>query len=606
MYRPRSLFAFLTVAVSRRRRALVPLLLAPVLMVTPLGAASAATADPATIAPAAVVPSTVAPATVVPAARAGSTHTADGAQAAAPRAAPLRIALNGQRLTLPDMLHIVRGDPVELSLAPSAARAMRQARDGALAALDGGQRVYGWNQALGPLKDEPLSDDQQREFQRRILLSHAAGVGDDAPDGEALLALVLRANSMARGHMGTRPELVERMLALVNAGVAPVLPQVGSLGTGDLQPMAAAGLVLTGEKGQARYRGRTGPARRILAEAKLPVSFPLEAGEALPIISGSGLLTARYVHAIARGTSMATQFESAFALFLEATRAEASSLDARTHAERRIPAEEAVARRLRELVKGSEWMTDEGRARLDEHKPRVQDAVSVRATPHIVGTLWQTLDEARQIVEREANASTSNPLLFPHGGGSGYEFVMGGNWDGAQIGHALDTLNAQITDLAVLSHELSARLLSPKWSYGLPANLASPPVGLNSGMVQVQTVAAALIPEMQTRAMPSGVLSRPEKDGQEDHNTMAMASARNLHANLDRFETVLAVQLLMSAQGIDLIRSDMDGLPLGQGTERIHSAVRAVIPRLTDDRHMTPDLEEMTSLVRADALLSVG
>ncbi|WP_209446181.1 aromatic amino acid ammonia-lyase [Streptomyces sp. MZ04] len=519
--------------------------------------------------------------------------------------APLKLALDGARLTLPDMLHIVRGDPVELSLAPRAARAMRQARKGALTALDGGQRVYGWNQGLGPLKDKALDDDQQREFQRRILLSHAAGVGDDVPDGEALLALVLRANAMARGHMGVRPKLVERMLALVNAGVAPVLPQVGSLGTGDLQPMAAAGLVLTGEQGQARYRGSTGPARRILAEAKLPLSFPLEAGEALPIISGSGLLTARHVHAVDRSTSLATQFEYAFALFLEATRAEAGSLDARTHAERRIPDEEAVAGRLRELVKDSGWMTDEGRARLHEKLPRVQDAVSVRAAPHIAGTLRQTLDEARRIIEREANASTSNPLLFPLGGGKGHEFVMGGNWDGAQIGHAMDTLNAQITDVAVLSHELSGRLLSPKWSYGLPANLASPPVGLNSGMVQVQTVAAALIPEMQTRAVPSGVLSRPEKDGQEDHNTMAMASARNLHANLDRMETVLAVQLLMSAQGIDLIRPDMDGLRLGEGTARVHEAIRAVVPELDEDRHMTPDLEDVTSLVREEALLGI-
>ncbi|MCX4665774.1 aromatic amino acid ammonia-lyase [Streptomyces sp. NBC_01381] len=530
--------------------------------------------------------------------------TAPASVADAP-VAPLKLALDGARLTLPDMLHIVRGNPVELSLAPRAARAMRQARGGALTALDGGQRVYGWNQGLGPLKDKPLDDDQQRELQRRILLSHAAGVGEDVLDGEALLALVLRANAMARGHMGVRPKLVERMLALVNAGVAPVLPQVGSLGTGDLQPMAAAGLVLTGEKGQARYRGRTGPARRILAEAKLPVSFPPKAGEALPIISGSGLLTARHVHAVARSTSLATQFEYAFALFLEATRAEAGSLDARTHAERRIPDEEAVAGRLRELVKDSGWMTDEGRARLHEKLPRVQDAVSVRAAPHIAGTLRQTLDEARRIIEREANASTSNPLLFPRRGGKGHEFVMGGNWDGAQIGHALDTLNAQITDLGMLSHELSGRLLSPKWSYGLPADLASPPVGLNSGMVQVQTVAAALIPEMQTRAAPSGVLSRPAKDGQEDHNTMAMASARNLHANLDRMETVLAVQLLMSAQGIDLIRPDMDGLQLGAGTARIHKTIRAVVPELAGDRHMTPDLEDMTSLVREEALLGI-
>ncbi|MGW7457323.1 aromatic amino acid lyase [Streptomyces sp. NPDC054797] len=169
-------------------------------------------------------------------------------------------------------------------------------------------------------------------------------------------------------------------------------------------------------------------------------------------------------------------------------------------------------------------------------------------------------------------------------------------------GHAIDTLNAQVTDVAVLAHELSARLLSNRWSYGLPANLAYPPVGLNSGMVQAQTTAAALIPEMQTRAAPSGGLSRPEKDGQEDHTTMAMASVRNMHVNLDRFETVLAVLLMMDAQGIDLIGTDMRGLSLGTGTAALHRGIRRTLAPLKDDRWMSPDVERMTGLVRSRAL----
>lgn len=514
-----------------------------------------------------------------------------------------RLVLDGDSLTLADMRRIVRGEAVRLELDARAARKMQRVRNGALKALKGGQRVYGWNQALGPLKDQPLDENQQEEFQRRILRSHAAGTGPAVPDGEARLALVLRANAMARGTMGVRPQMVERMLTLVNAGVTPVIPQIGSLGTGDLQPMAAAGLVLTGDKAPARYRGRTAPAEVTLKRAGLAPSFPLQAGEALPLISGSGLLTARYVHAIDRAASLEGHFEAAFALFMEATRAEKSSLDPRTHSERRIPAEMAVADRVRTLVAGSEWMTDEGRKRLGENHPRVQDAVSVRAAPHIAGTLMQTLQEARTIVEREVNASTSNPLIFPKPGG-GYEFVMGGNWDGAQIGHAMDTLNAQITDVAVLAHELSARLLSKKWSYGLPQNLAYPPVGLNSGMVQVQTVAAAIIPEMQTRAAPSGVLSRPAKDGQEDHNTMAMASARNLHENLDRFETVLAVLLMMDTQGIDLIKDKMNGLALGRGTTELHHRIRQTVQPLKDDRWMSPDLDKITNLVRKRTLIA--
>ncbi|MFI9817697.1 HAL/PAL/TAL family ammonia-lyase [Saccharothrix variisporea] len=507
------------------------------------------------------------------------------------------LVLDGDSLTWDRMVEVLEADRVSVRLDLKARQKMADARGGALDALAGGQRVYGWNQALGPLKDQPLAEADRVEFQRRVLRSHAAGVGPALPDRVARLALVLRANTMARGTMGVRPEFVDRILALVQAGVTPRMPEIGSLGTGDLQPMAAAGLVLTGEPAPARFRGREAPAPEVLAEAGLPVEFTLAQGEALPLISGSSVLTARYVDAVVRAERLADTFDGAFALFLEATRAEQGAFDARTHEERRIPAEERAAATVRALVCGTGWMTDEGRKRLGEDHPRVQDAVSVRATPHITGAFRQRLADARGHVEREANASTSNPLVFPKPGG-GHEFVMGGNWDAALLGHEIDSLNAQVADLGVLSQELSARLLADKWSYHLPANLAGGEVGLNSGLVQVQTVAVALVPEMQRLATPAGTLSRPAKFGQEDHNTMAMASVRALHDNLDRLDTVLAVQLLMAAQGIDLISEKMAGLPLGAGTRRIHDLVRRHVPRLDDDRYQTPDLEKTTDLVR--------
>ncbi|MFJ8010977.1 histidine ammonia-lyase [Streptomyces sp. NPDC096339] len=516
------------------------------------------------------------------------------------------VVLDGDHLTVAQMKAVLRGVTGSVRLAPTAAERMREARTGALAALRSGQHVYGWNQALGPLKDHTLTDEQQRDFQRRILRSHAAGTGGELSPGVARLALVLRANAMARGHMGVRPEMVDRMLALVNAGVTPVMPEIGSLGTGDLQPMAAAGLALTGDGGRARLR--SGPPRRtqdVLKQAGLPATFELQAGEALPLISGSGVLTARYAASVGRAETFLDQFDGAFGLFLEATRAEAGSFDERTHAERRFPAQEEEAAGLRALTRGSAWMTDSGRKQFGEKSPRVQDAVSVRAAPHIVATARQTIAEAETVIGHEANASTSNPLLFKRADDS-YEFVMGGNWDGAQIGHAIDTLNAQVTDVAVLSHELAGRLIASKWSYGLPDNLAAPPVGLNSGMVQVQTVGAALIPEMQVRAMPAGVLSRPEKFGQEDHNTMAMASARNLDDNLERAETVLAVQFLLAAQGIDLARPLMAGLPMAKATTELHQRFRKHVPALGEDRWMTPDVETAKDLVTRGQLSPSG
>ncbi|MEV1119222.1 aromatic amino acid ammonia-lyase [Actinosynnema sp. NPDC049800] len=511
------------------------------------------------------------------------------------------LELDGDSLTWSRLVEVLEADRVTVRLGLKSRQEMVKTRQGAEAALAAGQRVYGWNQALGPLKDQPLPEADRVEFQRRVLRSHAAGVGPALDDRVARLALVLRANTMARGTMGVRPEFVDRILELVNAGVTPRMPEIGSLGTGDLQPMAAAGLVLTGEPAPARFQGREAPAPEILAAAGVAPTFQLAQGEALPLISGSSVVTARYVDAVVRAERLLDTYDGAFALFLEATRAEQGAFDARTHDERRIPAEVEAARVTRALICGTGWMTEEGRKAISDEGPRIQDAVSVRATPHIVGALRQRLTDARVHVEREANASTSNPLVFAKPGG-GHEFVMGGNWDAALLGHEIDSLNAQIADLGVLSQELSARLLSEKWSYHLPANLAGGEIGLNSGMVQAQTVAVALVPEMQQLATPAGTLSRPAKFGQEDHNTMAMASVRALHANLDRLETVLAVHVLMAAQGIDLIKDKMAAFPLGRGTDRLHQAVRRHIAPLVDDRYLTPDLEKATELVRSGEL----
>lgn len=517
-----------------------------------------------------------------------------------PTETKVRVVLDGGSLDWTTLTRLLHADSVSVRLAGGARSAMSDIRARGFEAINSGKRVYGWNQALGPLKDRPLTTAEQREFQQRVLRSHAAGTGPSLPDKTARLALILRANAMARAHMGVRPELVDRMLSMVNAGVIPKMPEVGSLGTGDLQPMAAAGLSMMGESNPVDYQGEQYDPESALDAAGLPEQFTPRAGEALALISGGSVLTARFAEALDRAQRAVDSFQGAFALYLEATRAEQGAFDPRTHAERGIPEESASAGDVRQLTCGSGWMTDRGRQRSGEQEPRVQDATSVRAEPQILGGLRATITEGREIVRREVNASSSNPLLFKNQHGA--DFVEGGNWDDSQIGHKIDSLNAQIADLGVLSETLSGRLLDSKWSYGLPANLAGGKVGLNSGMVQAESMAAALIPEMQVRANPAGTLSRQVKGGQEDHNTMAMASMRNLAANLDRLDTVLGVQLMMGAQGIDLLRPKMRGLPIGQGSRGIQDTVRERIRPLGDDRYLTPDVRAAAGLVRDGAI----
>ncbi|WP_031469812.1 HAL/PAL/TAL family ammonia-lyase [Sciscionella sediminilitoris] len=510
------------------------------------------------------------------------------------------VTLDGNSLDWGTLVRLLHAGPVSVRLAPQARTEMSRTREGGLRTVAAGKRVYGWNQALGPLKDRPLTESEQREFQKHVLRSHAAGSGPMLSDKVARLALILRANAMARAHMGVRPELVDRMLAMVNADVIPRMPEVGSLGTGDLQPMAAAGLSMMGESNPVDYRGTQRDPDSALRAAGLSEHFTPQAGEALALISGGSVLLARYVDALDRAERVADSFDGAFALFLEATRAEQGAFDPRTHEERGFGAETESARVTRALTCSSEWMTERGRQRSGEAEPRVQDATSVRAEPQIIGGLRQRITEGRSLAGREANSSSSNPLLFK--GAKGYDFVMGGNWDYSQLGHEIDALNEQIADLAVLSETLSGRLLDPKWSYGLPANLAGGKVGLNSGMVQAESMAASLIPEIQVRANPAGTLSRPVKGGQEDHNTMAMASARDLLANLDRTETVLGVQLMMGAQGIDLMRPKMGKLRLGSGSERVWRTVRTRIAPLTEDRYLSPDVRAASSLIHDDSI----
>ncbi|MEU0940781.1 aromatic amino acid ammonia-lyase [Embleya sp. NPDC005971] len=544
-------------------------------------------------------------------------------------AAERAVVLDGNSLE-PELIRaVLRGEPMRVELSPQAKGNLDSVRKGAEEYLKNkSHRVYGWNQALGPLKGEPLTPEQQLKFQVNVLRSHASGVGADVPERVTRLALLLRANTMARGHMGVRSGFVQRTLDFLNAGVTPVLPQIGPLGTGDLQPMAQAGLVLTGDE-QAKdartwFRGQTTTAARAVESAKLPAAFALEQGEALPLISGNSVLTARYAHAVARSAALLDQTEQAFALFMEAIRAEQGSLDSRTHEERKFPEQAEVADRVRTLTSGSQWMTEPGRKAFEDHpetlggySPRVQDAVSVRAAPQIIGTARRTVDEAWRIVADEANASTSNPLIFCK---DSCEFVMGGNWDAARIGHAVDTLNAQMTDVALLLHALGERLMSKEWSYGLTPSLVgvwgkNDKAGLNSGMVQVQTVSAAVVPEMQVHAAPAGVLSRPVKFGQEDHNTMAVASVRHLHENLDGFEKILGVTWLMTAQGVDIVGNIgpeeggdafMKGLPMAKGTEAVQQRIRQVVPMLKEDRWMAPELDTMITWVHTETDPATG
>ncbi|MDY3048763.1 MAG: aromatic amino acid ammonia-lyase [Rothia sp. (in: high G+C Gram-positive bacteria)] len=520
---------------------------------------------------------------------------------------PQRILLDGNQLTWEQLELILGGQAIKVELCPQAREQMSRVREEALTLLrtDHPPRIYGWNQGLGPLKIHPLTLQEQEQFQQNVLLSHHAGVGNYLPEQVARLALVIRANVLARGTAGVRPELVERILKLVNSGLVPLIPQVGSMGTGDLQPMAAVGLALVGHP-QAQLlcpQGSLQAARQAYQKLGLEADFPLQAGEAIGLISGSAVLSASLAWALQQVKEQLTVFTGSFALFCEASRAEKQAFDLRMHRERHIPAEEQSAQQILSLIADSHWGTQAGRRLAGEEQPRVQDSTSVRSVPHQLAAVIQEIERACQEISRDVNASTCNPILLPREGG-GVDFISGGNWDGTILGQVAHSLNVSITRLAVLAKDLAGRLLHEGWSYGLPPSLSGGQLGLNSGMTLLYTTGASLIPEMQVRANPVSTLSFPIKGGQEDHNTMAMAGVNNLLSNLGRLNTVLAVFLLLSAQGIHLLQPLMGSLPLGSGSEQIYRYLRQQVAPLEEDRPLVEDLETARALIADGTLAS--
>lgn len=518
------------------------------------------------------------------------------------------LVLDGESLTVEALFAVIESQAIRVTLDPSAAERARANHMQVLKWLREGRPIYGITAALGPLKDIIITEEEQHAFGVSTLLSNAAGIGEPYPDDIARLAMLLRANIAATGKLaGVRPQLIQRYIDLINADVIPLMNRRGSLGIGDLQPQADLGLVLIGDThGRAKYQGRVGSAPEVLRRAGLADHFELGPGEALAIISGNTVVTAGAVHALYRARRLLYSADASYALFMEATRAKWDPLDPRTHAARNIPGEIRSAARTRALVEGSGWMSDAGRARMGETHDRVQDSTVVRATNHIHGALEESIAYLTTTVNREANAAASSPLMFAttpaKPGDDAFDVLSGGNWDGAMLALALDHLNQAITAVAVACERRGSRLISPQWSKGLPPSLTGGQPGVNNGFIQVQSLQLSLITEMRQNASPAGTLSSPAKNYQEDTNSMANNALLKLLDQLDRAEEVVAIETMLAAQGISLIRDKMGRLPLGRGTAQLQRRVRAHIDPVDDDRFMEDDVHRMIDLVRSGAM----
>jgi histidine ammonia-lyase len=507
---------------------------------------------------------------------------------------PLR--LGDDELTLEAIAEVARGGR-RVAIGERARAAMARARDVVDAVVrrgDAAPAVYGVNTGFGALAEVRISAAQVARLQQNLVRSHAAGVGAPLPRDAVRAMMLLRAAVLATGRSGARLVCCERLCELLDAGIHPVIPARGSVGaSGDLAPLAHLALGMIGE-GEVEYLGETMPAAEALRRADLE-PLVLAAKEGLTLLNGTQHMTAVGGLTLLDAETTCKVADLAGALSLEALKGTVRAFDPRVVGARPHPGQIVVAAFLRELLAGSEIA--------ESHKDcgKVQDPYSLRCMPQVHGATRDMLAFARTVLEREARSSTDNPLVFVDGP-EGDEMISGGNFHGQPVAMALDAAAIAVAELANISERRVEQLVNPHLSSGLPPFLA-PDSGLNSGFMIAQVSAAALVSENKVLAHPASVDSIPSSAGREDHVSMGATAALKLATIHDHVRTVLAIELLCAAQGLDLRRPLRTTAPL----EAAHAAIRARVPAMMVDRPLSPDIAAVRTMIDDGSLLaSVG
>ena len=483
-------------------------------------------------------------------------------------------------LSLRDLCDLWRA-PRPIALAPAAWAGVEAAAETVAAVVREGRQVYGVTTGFGSLAKTRISADEVSELQRRLVLSHSAGLGDPLSDRVVRLTLLLKINALARGHSGVRREVVERLIALLNAGALPVVPAKGLVGaSGDLAPLAHLAAVLIGA-GEVRLEGARLSGAEGLARLGL-APLELQAKEGLALLNGTQVSTALALEGLFAGLDVFAAALASGAMSVDAALGSDVPFDPRIQALRGQPGQTSVAAILARLLAGSEIR--------DSHLDcdRVQDPYSLRCQPQVMGAALDVLGAAAGMLAREANAVSDNPLVFPAEG----EILSGGNFHAEPVALAADMIALALAEVGSLAERRVALLTDAHFS-GLPAFLIAEP-GLNSGFMIAQVTAAALASENKALAHPVSIDSLPTSANQEDHVSMAAYAARRLGEMAVNCGQIVAIELLAAAQGIELRRP----LRTSPSLREILSVIRRQVPFLQQDRELAPDIEAAHRLVR--------
>ena len=476
--------------------------------------------------------------------------------------------------------------PFQLALASSAYAAINEASATIDRIVAKGDAAYGINTGFGKLAKTRIPDEDLELLQKNLILSHSVGSGDLIPDDVVRLILIMKIASLARGFSGIRASVIDTMIATYNAGIMPAIPVKGSVGaSGDLAPLSHMTLAIMGE-GQVRVDGRMVDAKIALANAGI-TPVVLAAKEGLALINGTQVSTALALNGLFLAERLLEAATITGALSVDAAKGSDAPFDPRIHAVRGQPGQIATANIYRTLLQGSEIR--QSHLVNDE---RVQDPYCLRCQPQVMGACLDIINNAARTLLTEANAVTDNPLVFVDTN----EVISGGNFHAEPVAFAADTLALAIAEIGSISERRIALLIDASIS-GLPPFLV-PSSGLNSGFMIAHVTAAALASENKSHAHPASVDTIPTSANQEDHVSMATFAGRRLHEMAHNTATIVGIELLAAAQGVDFHAP----LKTSATLANVHQLLRAQVAFYDKDRFFAPDIEAAKSLVVAGAL----
>ncbi len=491
------------------------------------------------------------------------------------------IELGKERLTLDLYAKIVR-EKEKVFLSEETKTCVRASRRIVEGIIDEKRVVYGINTGFGKLSDHRISETDIDKLQLNLLMSHACGLGDVFSEAVVRGMLTLRIKSLIQGNSGIRLETVEKMIEYLNNDIIPVVYEQGSLGaSGDLVPLAHMALPLIG-KGEVFYQGERMETLDALEKAGVEPIDALHAKEGLALINGTQAMTAVAALSVYDAFYLMDVANKNVALVMEALEGIIDAFDARVQDVRQQSGQIVVANRIRSLLEGSKNITKQGTV-------RVQDAYSIRCVPQVHGATLDTLYFVRDIVEKEMNAVTDNPLIFDNG-----DAISAGNFHGQPVALVMDYLAIAMSEIANISERRLERLVNPQLSEGLPAFLVEKK-GLNSGFMIVQYAAASLVSENKVLAHPASVDSIPSSANQEDHVSMGTIAARKASKIIGHVQEVLALELFTVAQALDF--RGLDGM--SEKLRSIYDCVRSEVPHIGQDCVMQPYMRSVSNMIAA-------